>query len=142
MRDLKKNEKNVLAINDARSGSEIELYYRNPTTQEEVAFNNSFVKRKGNKMVLNAYATRLEFGLKIMTGFREGDFGYEGKPISSEPASANYREDWKEIVKDGAHDIVVTLARAVFEGTKAKAVVEDVELEEENLEEISPLPKS
>jgi hypothetical protein len=70
MRDLTKNDRNKMVINDARSGSEIELYYRNPTTQEEVEYQAKLFKRQGKKMLINAFGTRLEMGLKILTGFR------------------------------------------------------------------------
>lgn len=85
MRELKTSDKNKLTIADARSGTEIELYYRTPAPSEEVAYQARLIKRKGNKVVFNSHETRLEFGFKILTGFRDGDFGIDGKPLSSDP---------------------------------------------------------
>lgn len=141
MRDLKKNDKNTLVINDARSGSEVELYYRNPTPAEEASYQSKLLKRKGNKVIVCSYDTRFDFGLRILTGFREGDFGFDGKPISSEKESPNYKEDWKEIVKAGAPDIVNVLAMTVFEGTRVSGATLDIE-DETVVEETSPLAKS
>lgn len=141
MRDLGTNDRNILTISDARSGTEIELYYRSPTPSEEASFQARFLKRKGNKVVFNSYETRLEFGLKILTGFRDGDFGLDGNGISSDPLSPNYKADWKDIVKTGASDIVTALAMTVFEG--ARVLGADIEfMEAEGLEETSPLAKS
>lgn len=141
MRDLKSSDKNKLVISDARSGTEIELYYRSPTTQEEAAFQSKLLKRKGNKIVFNSHETRLEFGLKILTGFREGDFGFDGDVISSNPMSSNYTEDWKDRIKTGASDMVSALAMTVFEGARVSGA--DIEFAEaEGLEETSPLAKS
>lgn len=142
MRDLTRSDKNKMVINDARSGSEIELYYRNPTTQEEVEYQSKLFKRQGKKMLINAFSTRLEMGLKILTGFREGDFGIEGKPISSDPQSQNYKENWKELLKENAADIITAFSFAVFEGARIDTGTEmDFESVGE-AEDIIPFPKS
>lgn len=142
MRDLSISEKNVLTINDGRSGSGIELHYRNPTTEEEAAYQIKMVRRQGKKVILNLHPTRVEFGLKILTGFRAGDFGFEGKPVSPDPASENYREDWKDLVKAGASDIIAILGRTVFEGATVESDVEIEDLTDEVIEEAVPLEKS
>lgn len=140
MRELNRSERNTLTIQDTRSGTEIELYYRNPTSREEALFQAKVVKRKGTKVVLKSFDTRLEFGLKVLTGFREGDFGIDGKPISSDPDSPNYREDWKNILADGAADIIRTVGMTVFEGVRVNNA--DIELEEVLEEDHAPLGKS
>jgi len=72
MRDLAKTDKNVLTINDTISGDKIELYYRLPTTEEMVDYQSHMFRRQGKKLLINAFETRLNYGLKILTGFREG----------------------------------------------------------------------
>lgn len=139
MKDLKASENNNLIINDARSGTEIELYYRNPTTQEEVQYQARLIKRQGKKILINAFETRLEMGLKILTGFRDGDFGYDGKPIASEPSSPNYREDWKELLKTAAADIITVFAFHIFEGARVNT---DIEIDFEEAEDTPPLQKN
>ncbi len=142
MRDLTRSDKNKMVINDARSGSEIELYYRNPATQEEVEYQAKLFKRQGKKVLINAFSTRLEMGLKILTGFREGDFGIKGKPIASDPQSPNYKENWKDLLKDSAADIITAFSFAVFEGARLDTGIEtDFEIAGET-EEIIPFPKS
>lgn len=139
MRDLKRSDKNKLIINDSISGSELELYYRMPETAEMVAYQNRLIKRQGKKILMNAFETRLDMGLKIITGFRDGDFGIDGQPIASDPASANYRENWKELLKESAADIITTLAFTVFEGARVDT---GIDFEVEGAEEIIPFPKS
>ncbi|MBE7415080.1 MAG: hypothetical protein HS130_07600 [Deltaproteobacteria bacterium] len=141
MRELTRSEKNTLTVLDTRSGSEIELYYRNPTSREEALYNARLVKKKGAKIVIRSFDVREEFGLKILTGFRTGDFGVDGKPISSDPNDPDYRDDWKRIVAEGASDIVRTLALTVFEGVRVDSTA-DIELEEAVEEEPAPLERS
>lgn len=129
MRDLKRCDDNKLFIKDAVSDTQIELTYRTPTTQEMVQYQARQVHRVGGKVVLKPFETRLEFGLKIVTAIRDGDFGYDGKPISCNPQSADYRENWKELLKESAADIVTMLALTVFEG--ARLDTGDIRLEGE-----------
>ncbi len=118
MRDLKRCDDNKLFIKDAVSDTQIELSYRMPTTQEMVQYQARQVHRVNGKVVLKPFETRLEFGLKILTSIREGDFGYDGKPISCDLNSEHYREDWKALLKESAADIITTLALTVFEGAR------------------------
>lgn len=116
MRDLKQSDHNILTIKDAIGGGDIELHYRMPLTSERVAYLGRLVKRKNGKIQINAMEARIEFGLKILTGFREGDFGFDGKPISSDPGSKNYCADWKDLIRVTAADILNTFAFTIFEG--------------------------
>ncbi|WKZ32924.1 MAG: hypothetical protein QY316_00525 [Thermodesulfobacteriota bacterium] len=141
MRELTRSEKNTLTVLDSRSGSEIELYYRNPTSREEALYQSRLMKKKGGKIVVRSFDVRAEFGLKILTGFRTGDFGVGGEPISSDPNDPNYRDDWKMIVAEGASDIVRTLALAVFEGVRVDSA-DDIDIEEVIDEEPAPLEKN
>jgi hypothetical protein len=126
MFDLSQSDKNKVVILDSRSGSEIELYYRTPTTEEEVAYQSKLFRRAGKKVVLDGF-TRLEYGLKVITGFREGDFCVGDQKISSDRESPSYREDWKALLKDKAAGIVIAFAVAIFEGTGSKEKDEDEE---------------
>ena len=116
MRELKRSDNNKLTIGDTRSGSEIILFYRNPTTDEEVAYRKEIYINDGKKVVYEPWGARLKFGQVIITGFREGDFGIDGKPIASDPASPNYYADWKQLITDTASDLLMALSTAVFEG--------------------------
>jgi hypothetical protein len=143
MRDLQVSDKNVLEIFDTRSGTEMEIYYRTPTSKEEALYQARLVKRKGRKVILMTHATRVKFGRKIITGFKEGDFGIEGKPFSTDPESAIFREDWKELLEKTASDILNTLAFVVFEGARPDAVgLDETDEDDEVLEETAPLEKS
>ena len=140
MRDLDVSATNKIVISDARSGTEIELYYRNPTTQEEVEYQSKLYKRKGNKLILNP-RVKVNLGLAILTGFREGDFGVADRPISSDVDSPNYREDWKDLLGRMASDIISTFATVVYEGARVASDT-DVEIETAIEEDILPLARS
>ena len=122
MRDLAPSDTNTVKITDTVSASEIELRYRLPTTQEVVAYQNKLIKKLGGKVVNNIVPTRIEFALKILVGFRDGDFGYNGSPISVDPKSPNYREDWKALLEATAPDILSTFGYAIFEGVRVGSV--------------------
>lgn len=121
MRDLEQSNKNILTIKDAISGTDIELYYRLPSTSERVAYQSRLISHKGGKIQVHTLEARLEYGLKILTGFREGDFGVKGRPISSDPQNQNYHENWKELIRAMAADIVNAFAFVVFEGAAVNA---------------------
>lgn len=114
------DELNEMRFQDNLSASEIVLYYRMPTTQERIAYTNESYQRKGKKLINRSVETRLKFGLKILVGFREGDFErrVDGKwvPMSSDgPPSENYYPEWKEHVEKYASDLVEHLAMRVFD---------------------------
>lgn len=149
MRELKSSDKNVLEIFDARSNTDMELYYRTPTTREEALYQAKLVKKKGRKVVIAQHKTRVEFGLRMITGFKEGNFGEDGEPFSADPESPNYREDWKECLERGASDILAILGSTIFEGARPDVEVdvdelldEELDNKDEVLEEASPLGTS
>jgi hypothetical protein len=141
MRDLKKDDRNKLVLDDTLSGTKIGVFYATPTTSQVKSYRQQSIRRKGNKVVVDNFDPALKFGLEILTGFEEGAFGYDGQPISADPASPHYREDWKVLLKETAADIVTTVAHIVFDGIRSGQNADDVEFGEE-AEEIVPLGKS
>ena len=119
------DELNELRIQDNISGSTIVLYYRMPTTEEVIRYTNELTTRKKNKLVIKAGETRQKYGLKIMKGFREGDFermeGDAYVPMASDPKSANYYPEWKTHIEKYAPDIIERLAMTVFEDSTEDA---------------------
>lgn len=126
---------NTMVLQDTLSDCEIHLKYRMPTPQEIISYRNGDTKRKRNKIVVNTGANRLEHGLKILKGFRDGDFAKieNGKqvPISSDPKSKNYDEDWKGLVEKQASDLIETLAVQVFDRSSQVVPPEDHENDED-----------
>lgn len=120
-RNTSVSERNELTIHDNMSDSDIVLYYRTPTTKERQAYANLSVQRKGRKIKINTAEARLKHGLRILTGFREGDFvrseGGKEIPYSWDKGSPNYLPTWKEEIERGAADLVMLLAAHVFDGS-------------------------
>jgi hypothetical protein len=103
---------------DKISDSKITLFYRLPTTDERIKYANSGISRKGNKIESTIGENRIDYGEKILTGFKEGAFEKSpGVLLSSDPKSSNYDENWKTIVKNYAADVLAALAVFVFEGS-------------------------
>ncbi len=117
-RDLAKSERNALTIQDARSGTPVKFFYKTPTAKQEVAYHNSLYQFKGNQLRFNATETRINFALEIITGFADDAFTDNGKPISSEKGKPGYREDWKEMLKDTASDLLNLFSLTIFEGSR------------------------
>ena len=115
------DQKNELKIYDNRSGEEIVFFYRDPSTQEFVSYQNKLFKRKGTKLVNATADTRLEFGKKILLGFKDGCFAKvvdgQEKLYSSDPQSPEYDPEWKDFLGNYAADLVMLLAQQIFEPT-------------------------
>src|SRR3990172_4931072 len=120
-------------IFDSATGQEVELLHRLPTTSEEVEFQRKTFRRRDKKSISpediarNLAEIRVDFGLRIVTGFKDGDFGVDGKPISSDPESPNFYPEWKNLLRDKAPRIVSALAVTVFEGGRVQAPEEEGE---------------
>jgi len=112
---------NELKIHDNISDSDILLYYRAPTTAERNGYHNMAIQRKGRKIRFRQPEARLHYGLKILSGFREGDFVRDvngrPEPFSSDSGSPAYLPSWKDEIEKGAADLVMLLAAHVFDSS-------------------------
>lgn len=113
---------NELKIHDNVSDSTIVMYYRQPTASEIAEYQNKQIERKRNKVTFRQGEIRIEYGNKVLTGFRDGDFeipredgGYLA--IASDPKSPDYNEEWRKHVNKYAPDLVSLLGAYVFEGS-------------------------
>ena len=107
----------------------IMLRYRDPTPDEIRKYHSESLQRKGNRVVIRYAETHEKYGLKILAGIREGDFGIIGpdkKPVcvSSDPDSDFFRQDWKNLFAENALSAVIALGAHVFGGTEAGAADE------------------
>ena len=131
MLDLGKQDVFRKIVFDSATGQEVELTHRLPTTSEEVEFQRRTFRRRDRRNISpediarNLAEIRVEFGLKVLTGFKEGDFGVDGKPISSDPESSNFYPEWKNLLREKAPRIVSALAVAVFEGGRVQSPDEE-----------------
>ncbi|MEN8134329.1 MAG: hypothetical protein ABFS18_02165 [Thermodesulfobacteriota bacterium] len=116
---------NTAIFNDNIGGGQIHLYWRNPTTEERASYTNMSIQREGDELVVKKGEARQEYGLKILTGFRFGDFGQRvaaavggaenEKSFSHEPDHPDYLENWKDLVLESGADLVELLAARVFD---------------------------
>lgn len=111
---------------DRISDSRITLYYRLPTPEERIKYTNSGITRRGNKMEPRLGETRVNYGLLILTGFKDGDFEKAPRqPIASDQESPNYDPGWKSLVKQYAADVLEMLAVHVFEASLVSDLPDD-----------------
>jgi len=130
--------RNELTVQDNRSKSTIVLYYRDPTTKENVAYSNEMYQRKGRKVVTRLGETRQKYGSRILTGFREGDFvkNESGQqiPLSSDKESKFHDPEWKKLLQERASDMIEILAIHVFESPVEES--SDIEAKEDDAEDM------
>ncbi len=134
---LAREHNNELTIRHARSGETVTLLYRDPTTEEVLKYHNSTTRRKGKRILSDIPANRLRGGLLVLTGIAEGQLGKpDGKggilPVSSNPESAAYDEDWKTLVKKHLAPELMLLGIHVFEASSIEG--EDDPDEDEDAE--------
>lgn len=113
-----------------------EIHFRRPTTQERAEYAAGAFVRQGNQIVNNTFAMRVKLGSSLLLGFTKGTLGADGKLISSDHGDPDYRDDWRDILVNGAPEIVAAVAQAAFEnvtlvgsGSKSgstEGVVEDL----------------
>jgi hypothetical protein len=137
-RELKRTDRNQLILDDAISGGKIVLFYRFPETSERVAFQAAAYKRDGDTLIDSSDQAIIDSAIVVLTAIRDGDFTYDGKKISSDPQSEDYREDWKECVAETGADLLTVLGRVVFMGVTAK----NATLKMVKGEEVPPFRKS
>jgi hypothetical protein len=134
MRELKAATQHSIRITDSITGETAELFYRMPTASERVGFERAAHQWKKNRFMDKSGEARLEYGMKVLTGFKDGAFAVDGKPISSDPSTPDYYPDWKTLVQESASDLVNAMAMAVFQGAR----VEEAEDEGEEDDGTSP----
>lgn len=115
-----KTKGNFLQLQDNISDSVLGVYYRTPTTKERQLYINKKSFREGKKLKDNSAANRVNFGKRIITGLRDGDFirtNEEGneQPISTDKVSENYYEEWKDWMVEHCSDVLTVLSGRVFE---------------------------
>ena len=131
MLDLTRQDVFKKIVFDSATGEEVEITHRLPTTQEEIEFQRKTFRKREKKNISpediarNLAEIRIDFGLRIVTGFKEGDFGVDGKPISSDPVSTNFYPEWKALLRDKAPRILSALAVGVFEGGRVQTPEEE-----------------
>ena len=131
MRDLTL-ERNIARVIDGISGDVHEFFYRTPTLTEREAYEKAPVKRKGRKIVFEKMLPRrVKFAKRIVTGFKKGTFGADGKPFSSDPDDPDYRPDWLALIEKMAPECLAAVAQVAFEGTRAMTEGIDLEVEED-----------
>ena len=122
----------AMTFNDKISGDQITLFYRLPTPEEQIAYDNALVERKRNRIISKTGEVRQKYGRKILAGIGERSFAVPGKngkptPLSSDPEQKGYHENWKALVEKYAPDVVSMLAFMVFEQSLERDEPEDSE---------------
>lgn len=116
MRDLKNSNKNELTIYDKISDTKVTLFYRTPTTKERIQYKSALINTSlKSKELEEVMKVQINWAKELLTGFSEGSFCFDDKPISAVEDNANYNPGWKEIVAEGAADILLTFVEIVLD---------------------------
>ncbi len=137
-----KNRFPVAAKNHKGEDVTFDLFYRRPTTEEIIAYNSRLFQKRNGKVVNNVVPTRIEMGLKILTGVQDGVFTLNGRPISSDPSSSDFYADWKNLLKGTLSGTIANFAFRVFEAVSEAQLDQEEILATEEGEDALPLGKS
>lgn len=137
-----KNRFPVSAKNHKGEDVTFDFYYRRPTTEEIIAYNKGLFVKKNGKVVNNVVPTRIEMGLRILTGVQEGVFFFNGKAVSSDPASPDYYPEWKNLLKQVLSGTIANFAFRVFEAVSEAQIDQEEILAAEEGDEALPLGRS
>lgn len=136
-RETSNAKPHTLRITDGISGDTIAFNYRLPTTAERVGYRKNMMSFKNGKIKDQTAETQLDYARRVITGFEEskpdvagrlsGGFLADGKPFASDRASACYREDWFEIIKETSADLLMQAVAFIFGGTGIDSGQDDEE---------------
>jgi hypothetical protein len=121
---LKLVETTKLVVIATPGGDEVGVYFRQPTTKEMHGYQNEAVQRKRNNVKFRSSEAQMKYGDKVMEGIRDGDCGVPNStgaivPISSNPESPDYRENWRDLLEKYAPNVIIALGAYVFGSTEA-----------------------
>jgi hypothetical protein len=96
--------------------AEITLRYRRPTVEEMLAaLALKIPGPESQSPALDLLRGNLELGSVCLLGVGQGellvDQGTGPEPISSDPASPDFREDWKELVRECFPTLLIALGQ-------------------------------
>ncbi len=137
-----KNRFPVAAKNHKGEDVTFDFFYRRPTTEEIVAYNSRLFQKRNGKVINNVVPTRIEMGLKVLTGVQDGVFTLNGRPISSDSASPDFYADWKNLIKGALSGTIANFAFRVFEAVSEAQIDQEEILATEEGEDALPLGKS
>jgi hypothetical protein len=127
------DERCEVTFDDRISNSKITLYYRMPTSEERIAYQNAQIIRQGNKVKNNVGEARQKYGLALLVGFKDGCFSKaKNQPLSSDPQSPHYDPEWKAYIKKYASDIINLLAVHAFDASVFTETNEDSDIDSED----------
>lgn len=115
-RDVQIIENNTLTLFDPIEKAAVVFTHRSPTTDDRVRYMVAKYKRDGDKLIDRTRSALIDAAGGILTGIRPEDFTIGGLPLSSDPESVHFREDWKERVKASAGDLLFLMGHELFEG--------------------------
>ena len=139
-RNLKKDDDNKVTLLDPVDGTEIVLFHRAVTSRDRVRHMTRKYQRQGNKLINRHHTASIESALDVLTGIREGDFFHGDDPVSSDPESKNFRQDWKELIESMAGDLLFILGADLFEPKADLGALGDIEVVSEFDQEQAPAP--
>lgn len=128
-----------MLIDDPRSDGPVMFYYSPPDNKQLARYQAETgalirVRHRGKVDVKGEEMrnVRLKHGMRVLKGFRDGDFKVlrEGRvvPIASREEAEGYYPDWRTLVEAYASDLVLALVMRVFDGA---SVIEEEGEEEE-----------
>lgn len=115
-RDLQITTDNTLTLFDPIEKTQVVFTHRTPETDDRVRYMVARYKRDGARLIDRTRSALIDAAAEVLTGIRPQDFTVGGVPLSSTPGEEGYREDWKELVKAAAGDLLFLMGHELFDG--------------------------
>jgi len=116
MIDINKPQIQKVLLFDSIHNANCYFTFRPPTAEEIVSYKSKIMRLRGRKVTQDS-KVKLRYGLLVMEGFEEGYLGNEGKPLSTDPSSPNYDENWKQHIRKACPHMVMLLCEYVFDSS-------------------------
>lgn len=115
-RELKTAGIHTITLWDPVEKAEVVFSHRMPGTEERLRYMVGRYKRQGTKLIDRTRSALIDAAASVLAGIRTGDFTIDGVPLSSTEGEEGYRDDWKELVRDAAGDLLFLMGHELFEG--------------------------
>lgn len=132
-------------------GTGYDFFVKHPNTDDKIKYLASIARKMDGKILSGLeekFKAKFDAGCALITGFPEMNtdgkpqFEYEGKPISSDPKSENYIEDWRDLILPMFLNQIMVYATKVYDGIDVNKIRLDASAaipESEELSDESPL---
>ena len=109
-------------------GQKVGVYYRSPTPSEYIGYHREKLKFRGGKIENNLIEANLRYGLKVITGVRQGDLEFRENGAWKKLDTTMMPEaEWKALIERDFLELVDFVGSRVFNPIESSAAENEEE---------------